>query len=110
MHDALISALGARGGVGVVSALRRDALQGRSGTTAEIAEALHVDAVIEGTVFRDGDRMRINVQMVEPVTLRYLWAQTYERDVKDVLSAQKDIVAQVATEVDAALKPAPRAN
>jgi TolB-like protein len=48
--------------------------------------------------------------MVEPLTLRHLWAQTYEREVTSVLSAQKDIVAQVATEVDAALKPAPRAN
>ena len=50
----------------------------------EIAKALHADAIIEATVFRDGERIRINAQMTEPATLRYLWAQTYERDVKDV--------------------------
>jgi serine/threonine-protein kinase len=108
LHDALINALAQRGGVGVIP--RSDVMRYRDGgqTSRQIAEALHVGALVEGTVFRDGDRVRLNMQMVEPLTLRHLWAQTYEREVTSVLSAQKDIVAQVATEVDAALKtPAP---
>jgi TolB-like protein len=69
------------------------------GTTADIAKALHADAVMETTVFRDGDRMRINAQLVEPVSLRYVWSQTYERDVKDVLAAQRELVDAIAADV-----------
>ncbi len=98
MHDALISAIARKQVVGVVS--RSAVMQYRDGgTTADIAKALHADAVIEATVFRDGERMRINVQLTEPVSLRYLWAQTYERDVKDVLDAQREIVDTIAAEV-----------
>jgi adenylate cyclase len=62
-----------------------------------------VQAVVEGTVFRAGDRMRINVQMVEPTTLRHLWTQVYERDVTDVLDAQDEIVRAIAEELGAVL-------
>jgi TolB-like protein len=113
MHDALISAIARRQVVGVVSRSAVMRFKGGSGTTEEIAKALHADAIIEATVFRDGERIRINVQMTEPVTLRYLWAQTYERDVKDVLDAQREIVDTIAAEVAAALKgqsPAPHAG
>ena len=103
MHDALISAIARRQVVGVVSRSAVMRYQGTSGTTEEIARALHADAIIEATVFRDGERMRINVQMTEPTTLRYLWAQTYERDVKDVLDAQREIVDTIAAEVSGAL-------
>ncbi|MDH4348308.1 MAG: serine/threonine-protein kinase [Gemmatimonadota bacterium] len=99
MHDALISAIARKQVVGVVSRSAVMRFKDGTGTTEEIAKALHADAVIEATVFRDGERMRINVQMVEPATLRYLWAQTYEREVKDVLGAQREIVDTIAAEV-----------
>jgi TolB-like protein len=99
MHDALISAIARKQVVGVVSRSAVMRYRGDGGTTAEIARALNADAVIETTVFRDGDRMRINVQLVEPVSLRYLWAQTYEREVRDVLNAQREIVDTIAAEV-----------
>ena len=50
-------------------------------------------------MFRAGDRMRINVQMVEPKSLRHLWTQSYERDVKDVLSVQGEVVNLIAEEL-----------
>jgi TolB-like protein/tRNA A-37 threonylcarbamoyl transferase component Bud32 len=103
MTDALISAIARKQVVGVVSRTAVMRYKGAAGTTEEIARALHADAVIEATVFRDGERIRINAQMTEPTTLRYLWAQTYERDVKDVLDAQREIVDTIATEVAHAL-------
>jgi serine/threonine-protein kinase len=103
MHDALISAIARRRVVGVVSRSAVMRFKDGGGTTEEIAKALHADAVIEATVFRDGQRIRINAQMTEPATLRYLWAQTYERDVKDVLDAQREIVDTIAAEVAGAL-------
>jgi eukaryotic-like serine/threonine-protein kinase len=113
MHDALISAIARKQVVGVVSRSAVMRFKDGGGTTEEIARALHADAVIEATVFRDGERIRINAQMTEPTTLRYLWAQTYERDVKDVLDAQREIVDTIAAEVAGALSghaAAPRAG
>ena len=60
-------------------------------------------ALVEGTVFRDGSSMRINVQMVDPATLRHLWTQTYERDVQDVLAVQNEVVQAIAEELGQAL-------
>jgi TolB-like protein len=110
MHDALIGALVRQSVVGVVP--RNDVMRFRDGggTTSDIAKALHADAVMETTVFRDGDRMRINAQLVEPVTSRYVWSQTYERDVKDVLGAQREIVDAIATELAATLRGTPAAH
>ena len=71
--------------------------------TREIARELSVDAVIEATVFRDGDRMRITVQMTEPESLRLLWSEGYERDVSDVLSAQREIAEQITTDLGSEL-------
>ncbi len=98
MHDALISAIAQTNKIGVVS--RTAVLQLGSGMkTEDVAEQLGVQALVEGSVFRAGDQMRITVQLVEPSTLRHLWAQTYERDVTDVLAAQAEIVAAVAGEL-----------
>jgi len=102
MHDALISAIALTKSVGVVSrtaVLRVDA----GATTEEVAKSLGVQAVMEGSVFRAGDEMRINVQLVEPRTLRHIWTGTYERNVSDVLAAQDEVVQTIATELGAAL-------
>ncbi len=101
MHDALISAIALTNTVGVVS--RSAFLRMEGGTTEEIARALGVQAVMEGSVFRAGDEMRINVQLVEPNTLRHIWTGTYERNVSDVLAAQEEVVQTIATELGAAL-------
>jgi len=103
MHDALISALARTDVAGVVS--RSAVLRYGDGSTPtrQIAQELNADAILEGTVFRDGDRVRINVQLVEPQSLRHLWAQTYERSVTDVFEAQRDIVERIAAEIKAAL-------
>jgi serine/threonine-protein kinase len=101
MHDALISAIALTNTVGVVS--RTAVLSMEGGTTEDIARNLGVQAVMEGSVFRAGDEMRINVQLVEPSTLRHIWTGTYERNVSDVLAAQEEVVQTVATELGAAL-------
>jgi serine/threonine-protein kinase len=103
VHDALISAIARTNTVDVVSRSAVMRFRGASETTGEIASELGVQAVVEGTVFRSGDRMRINVQMVEPSTLRHLWTQTYERNVDDVLAVQDEVVAAIAEELSEAL-------
>jgi serine/threonine-protein kinase len=104
--DALHSGLtGALSGLGVGVAPRSTMMIYKTDPkpTREIARELELDAVIETTVFRAGDVMRINVQFVDPRTTRSFWSDTYERNVFDVLAAQNDIVARIAAGVGSVL-------
>jgi serine/threonine protein kinase/tetratricopeptide (TPR) repeat protein len=65
----------------------------------EIADALNVDAVVEGSVLRSGDRVRITTQLIQAVPERHLWAESYERDLRDVLSLQRDVARTITQEI-----------
>ena len=106
VHDALVTALARADVVSVVSRSNVMRFQGTGQTTREIADALNVQAVVEGTVFRADERMRINVQMVDPESLRQFWSQVYERDVDDVLAVQNEVANTIATELGAAIAAA----
>ncbi|HEV8357317.1 MAG TPA: serine/threonine-protein kinase [Gemmatimonadales bacterium] len=113
MHDALTNALSRLGAVGVAPRSAILSYRRTPKTTKEIAKDLDLDAVVEATVFRAGNVMRINVQFEDPVTTRSLWSETFERDVRDVLAAQNDIVTRAAAGVASALGiagPKPRAG
>jgi TolB-like protein/DNA-binding winged helix-turn-helix (wHTH) protein/Tfp pilus assembly protein PilF len=69
----------------------------------QIARALGVDAVVEGTALRDGDRVRVTVELVHAPADRQLWAATFEREAGDVLAVQAEIARAVAREVRASL-------
>ena len=64
----------------------------------EIARELGVDAVIEGTVMRSGNRARISVQLIDARSDRHVWAKSYDRDVRDILSLQAELAQSIATE------------
>jgi len=70
-----------------------------------IAEELGVDAVVEGTVSRSGDRVRITAQLIQAATDRHLWAQSYERELRDVLSLQREVAAAIAQAIQVKLQP-----
>ena len=65
----------------------------------EIAKELDVDAVIEGSVLRSGDRIRVTAQLIRAPADRAMWANSYERDLRDVLSLQRDIAEDIAEQV-----------
>jgi TolB-like protein/tRNA A-37 threonylcarbamoyl transferase component Bud32 len=106
MHDALTNALTRLNLAGVAPRSTMMRYKGASNTIREIARENELNAVIEATVFRAGDVMRINVQFTDPETSRAIWSDTYERNVKDVLAAQSDVVARIATGIGGALGPA----
>ena len=110
MHDQLIVALAQTPGVSVVSRSAVMTYRTAPKPTSEVAQELNVGAVLEGTVFRAGDRMRINVQLVEPRTIAQLWSHSYEIDVRDVLAAQDSVVRQIATGVQGAVTGRPARN
>ena len=103
MQDALINALLRANVAGVVSRAAVMQYAHTAKTTRQIADELRVGAVVEATAFRAGDVMRFNVQLTDPQTSRALWSGTYERDVRDVLAAQNDIVTRVAGGIDSVL-------
>ncbi|HKO23016.1 MAG TPA: protein kinase [Candidatus Eisenbacteria bacterium] len=65
----------------------------------EIARALQVDAVVEGTVARFGGRVRVTAQLIDAGTDRHLWARSYERELSDVLALQGEVARAVAEEI-----------
>jgi TolB-like protein/Tfp pilus assembly protein PilF len=74
--------------------------------TPEIAKRLHVDAVVEGSVLRSGDRVRITAQLIDARADRHLWAQSFERQSKDVLALQGELASAIAHEIHVQLTPA----
>lgn len=84
----------------------------------EIAKELHVDAIVEGSVLHAGNRVRITAQLIQAATDQHLWADSYERDLQDILALQNDVASAIAREVQVKLAPeeaaqltvAPRVN
>lgn len=107
MTDALVTRLGRAGDLRVISYTSAMRYKGTHETLPEIARQLHVDAVVEGAVLRVGDRVRVTAQLVHAPHDRQLWAETYERDLGDVLGLQDAIARAVASEVQIRLSSSP---
>lgn len=76
----------------------------------EIARELKVDAIVEGTVQRDGERVRVRAQLIEAATDRHLWVETYDHDVRNILNLQSEIAQAIAREVQIKMSPAEQAR
>ena len=72
-------------------------------SAAGIGRVLHVDAIVEGSIERSGDRVRIQAQLIEAAADRHLWAEHYEGDVRDVLTLQRQVTAAIADRIQARL-------
>jgi TolB-like protein/DNA-binding winged helix-turn-helix (wHTH) protein len=81
----------------------KGALNTKKGLSA-IAHELNVDGVIEGTVLRSGNRVRIAVQFIDAASDTHIWAETYERDLRDVMAIQDEVTLAIAHEIRAALR------
>jgi tetratricopeptide (TPR) repeat protein len=79
--------------------------KGTHKTLSEIARNLNVDAVVEGTVLRSGDRVRITAELVQVSTDRHLWAETYESQLGDVLALQSRVASAIVNEIRINLTP-----
>ncbi|MGH9661419.1 MAG: protein kinase domain-containing protein, partial [Bryobacteraceae bacterium] len=99
MTEELITGLARLGNLRVISRSGVTVYRGTRKPLAEIARELKVDAVVEGSVLRAGDRVRITAQLIEPSTGRSLWAERYERDLRDVLSLQHEVAQAIAREI-----------
>src|SRR5688572_5714061 len=111
MHEALILDLGRLSGLKRVSA-RGSVMryQGTNKSAREIGAELGVDAVISGTVLRAGDRVRITANLTRAADEEPLWRDEYEREFRDVLALQDEVVAAIARKVRLQLSPSEQAG
>ena len=103
--EMLITDIGRIADLRVISRTSVMHYQGTRKTTPEIARELHVDAILEGSVARSGDRVRITTQLIETATDRHLWAGSYEGSTADVLDLQDEVARAVARQVAAKVSP-----
>ena len=108
MTDALITNLAQVESLRVISRSSAMQFKGSKETLPQIGHDLKVDAVVEGTVTRGANRVRVTAQLVEANSDHHLWARSYERDLKDVLALQDEIAQDIAEQVRVKLSPKAR--
>jgi tetratricopeptide (TPR) repeat protein len=110
MTDQLIASLARVGALRVISRTSVMHYKGSRKTLPEVARELNVDAVVEGTVMRSGDRVRISVQLIQAATEKHLWGETYERDLRDILVLQSWAVRTITDQIRIKLTSEERAQ
>jgi TolB-like protein/Tfp pilus assembly protein PilF/predicted Ser/Thr protein kinase len=110
MTEELITNLAKVGALKVISRTSMMQYKGTKKALPQIAKELNVDAVIEGSVLREGGQVRITAQLIQASTDQHLWAESYQRDLRGVLALQGEIASAIAEKVRAALTPTERAR
>jgi TolB-like protein/Flp pilus assembly protein TadD len=105
LTEALITGLAKIGALRVVS--RTTAMQYKRvhRPLPEIACELNAEGIVEGTVLRSADRLRISVQLIDARTDSHIWAESYERDMRDILSLQSEVARAIADQIQVTLTP-----
>jgi TolB-like protein/Tfp pilus assembly protein PilF len=110
LTEALITTLAKIGELRVISRTSVMLYKGVRKPLPEIARELGVDAVVEGTVLRAGERVRITAQLIDALKESHLWAESYERDLRDVLALQAEVAQAIAREIQVKLTPQEQAH
>jgi TolB-like protein/DNA-binding winged helix-turn-helix (wHTH) protein/Flp pilus assembly protein TadD len=105
MTDELITDLAQISALRVISRTSVMAYKGARKPLPQIARELNVDAVVEGTVLRFGDQVRITAQLIEASTDKHLWSQSYEGELRDTLALQNRVAREIADQIRINLTP-----
>lgn len=108
MTEALITEFAKLGSLRVISRTSVMLYKETQKPIPEIARELNIDAIVEGSILRSGDRVRITAQLIHASTEKHLWAESYQRSLRDVLSLQNEIVAAITRQVNLQLTPRQR--
>jgi len=106
LHEEILATLARAGGLRVISRTSVQAYRDTARNVREIADALDVTLILEGSVRRDGDDLRLTLQLIDGRTDEHLWAETYDRKFRDALQLQRTVAEQVVAEIGAKLTPA----
>jgi TolB-like protein/Tfp pilus assembly protein PilF len=110
LSEALITTLAKIGELRVVSRTSSMLYKGVRKPLREIARELEVDTIVEGTVLRAGLRVRITAQLIDAHNETHLWAESYERDLSDVLALQAEVTQAIAREIQVKVTPQEQAR
>src|SRR3984957_19907963 len=110
MTEELIADLGQVSASRVISRTSMMTYKGTTKTLPQIARELGVDTVVEGSVLRQGNQVRITAQLIDARTDHHLWASSYVRDLNDVLTLQAEVARTIADQVRIAVTPEERAR
>jgi TolB-like protein/Flp pilus assembly protein TadD len=99
MTDALITRLGQIGALRVISRTSTMTYKHARKALPQIARELNVDAVLEGTVLRSGDRLRITAQLIQVPNERHIWTESYEGDLQDAIPLQSRVARAIAQQI-----------
>jgi len=105
MTDELITDLAQISALRVISRTSVMAYKGARKPLPQIARELNVDAMVEGTVLRSGDQVRITAQLIEASTDKHLWSQSYEGELRDTLALQNRVAGAIADQIRISLTP-----
>src|SRR6266851_9617855 len=103
MTEALIGRLSTIRGLRVISRTSSMQFKGTRSSVPEIARKLNVGAVVEGSVIRSGDRIRISAQLIQGETDVHLWSGTFDRELRDVLEMQSEVAQSIAQQIEVAV-------
>jgi serine/threonine protein kinase/TolB-like protein/Tfp pilus assembly protein PilF len=115
MTEAVTTDLARMESVQVISRGSTMQYKGATKPLPAIARELHADVVVEGSVQRSGDRVRVTAQLISAATDKHLWAETYERDFRDILALQDDVASAIAQQIESRMggprpQPLPKAQ
>jgi TolB-like protein/Flp pilus assembly protein TadD len=110
IQDDVLTNLSKVGDLKVISRTSVMPYRGKASNVREIGKALGVGAILEGSVRRIGNRVRVNVQLINADTDEHMWAEDYDRDLTDVFAIQTDLAQQIVRELQAKLSPMEKAQ
>jgi TolB-like protein/Tfp pilus assembly protein PilF len=110
IQDDILTNLARISDLKVISRTSVMAYRGQSHNVREIGKALGASAVLEGSVRKDNNRVRVNVQLINAETDQHIWANEYDRDLTDMFAIQSDLAQKIAEELQAKLSPTEKAQ
>lgn len=108
MTEAIITNLATVPGLRVISATSSMAFKGHQKALPEIARELGVDLIVEGSVTRSGEQVRVTAQLIEARSDEHLWAETYDRTIRDVLVLQGQVAEAIVDKIAGVVRSSPR--
>lgn len=109
IQDDVLTSLSKVGDLKVISRTSVMAYRGSTRNIREIGKALGVGAILEGSVRKSGNRVRVNVQLINAANDEHIWAEDYDRDLTDVFAIQSDLAHEITTALRAKLSPQEKA-
>src|SRR5205814_6162295 len=110
MHDYILTNLSKIGDLKVISRTSVMGYRGKTANVREIGKQLGVSNILEGSVRRSGNKVRVNVQLIDANSDEHIWASDYDRDVTDVFAIQTDLAQKITDALQAKLSPAEKSR